>query len=305
MKSYLAVCVCVLAAVPALGQTAATAPADPKAQAMYEFMMARRLESTGDNPGALAALERAKKLDPQSGEISAEIAGYYFRQNRPADAIAAAEQALKLDKESVEAHSVLGNVYAAWADGATPPPPGQSAAATRDRAIEHLTAIQASPLMATNPNLQMTLGRLHLRAGKPELAVPILEKVAQQAPWAAEPLLLLYEAQISQGKINEAEQSLIQAAELNPRYSAQLAQFYERLAKWPEAAAAYEEAIAGSRQPSRDMQLRYAAALINTEAGGVKARGVLQELLKASPNDARVLYLLSTAERSAGDQSGT
>ncbi len=99
----------------------------------------------------------------------------------------------------------------------------------------------------------------------------------------------------------EAEQSLIQAAELNPRYSAQLAQFYERLAKWPEAAAAYEEAIAGSRQPSRDMQLRYAAALINTEDGGAKARGVLQELLKASPNDARVLYMLSTAERSAGD----
>ncbi len=32
--------------------------------------------------------------------------------------------------------------------------------------------------MATNPNLQMTLGRLHLRAGKPELAVPILERVA-------------------------------------------------------------------------------------------------------------------------------
>lgn len=301
MKSYLAVCVCVLAAVPALGQTAATAPADPKAQAMYEFMMARRLESTGDNPGALAALERAKKLDPQSGEISAEIAGYYFRQNRPADAIAAAEQALKLDKESVEAHSVLGNVYAAWADGATPPPPGQSAAATRDRAIEHLSAIQASPLMATNPNLQMTLGRLHLRAGKPELAVPILEKVAQQAPWAAEPLLLLYEAQATQGKFEEAEQALVQAAEVNPRYYSTLGQFYERQGQWADAATAYEEAIGASRQPSRDLQIRYAAALINSDGGAAKARAVLNELLKASPNDTRVLYMLSNAEREAGD----
>jgi tetratricopeptide (TPR) repeat protein len=301
MKSYLAVCVCVLAAVPALGQTAATAPADPKAQAMYEFMMARRLESTGDNPGALAALERAKKLDPQSGEISAEIAGYYFRQNRPADAVAAAEQALRLDKESVEAHSVLGNVYAAWADGATPPPPGQSAAATRDRAIEHLSAIQASPLMATNPNLQMTLGRLHLRAGKPELAVPILEKVAQQAPWAAEPLLLLYEAQATQGKFEEAEQALVQAAEVNPRYYSTLGQFYERQGQWADAATAYEEAIGASRQPSRDLQIRYAAALINSDGGAAKARAVLNELLKASPNDTRVLYMLSNAEREAGD----
>ena len=52
---------------------------------------------------------------------------------------------------------------------------------------------------------------------------------------------------------------------------------------------------------SSGMQLRHAAALINTEGGGAKARAVLQELLKTSPSDARVLYMLSTAERSAGD----
>lgn len=301
MKSYLAALVCVLMAAPAFGQTAATAQDDPKAQALYEFMMARRLESTGDNAGALAALERAKKLDPQSGEISAEIAGYYYRQNRATEAVAAAEEALKLDKDNVEAHNVLGNVYSAWAEGGAPPPPGQTPASTRNRAIEHLTAIQGTPLMATNPNLQMTLGRLQLRAGKPELAVPILEKVVQQAPWAAEPLLLLYEAHATQGKIDEAEQDLVQAAEINPRYYSTLGQFYERQDKWADAAAAYEEAIGASRQPSRDLQLRYAAVLINMEGGAAKARTVINELLKTSPNDTRVLYLLASAERAAGD----
>jgi tetratricopeptide (TPR) repeat protein len=297
-----AVLVLVVTAGPAMGQTAAVAQTDPKAQALYEFMMARRLEASGDAPGALAALERAKKLDPQSGEISAEIAGYYFRQNRAAEAVAAAEQALKLDKDNVEAHNILGTVYSTWAEGAAPPPAGQTAASTRTAAIEHLTAIFNTPLMATNPNLQMTLGRLQLRAGKADLAVPILEKVAQQAPWAAEPLLLLYEAQVSQGKIAEAEQSLIQAAEVNPRYFPQLGQFFERAGIWAEGASAYEQAIEGSRQPSRDLQIRYAAALINMEGGGEKARAVLQELLKASPNDTRVLYMLSNAERSAGDE---
>ena len=285
------------------GQTTVVPPVDPKAQALYEFMMARRLEAAEDNAGALAALERAKKLDPHSGEISAELAGYYFRQNRASDAVAAAEQALRLDKDNVEAHNILGSVYSTWAEGGAAPPPGQTAATTRTAAIEHLSAIFNTPLMATNPNLQMTLGRLHLRAGKPELAVPILEKVAQQAPWAAEPLLLLYEAEVSQGKLAEAEQSLIQAAEVNPRYFPQLGQFYERAGKWPEAASAYEQALAGSRQPSRDLQIRYAAALINTEdGGGAKAREVLNELLKATPNDTRVLYMLSSAERSAGDE---
>jgi tetratricopeptide (TPR) repeat protein len=281
----------------------AAQPADPKAQALYEFMMARRLEAADDKVGAMAALERARKLDPQSAEIAAEIAGLHFRNDRAAEAAGSAEQALRLDKDNVEAHSILGSVYSAWAEGGAPPPAGQTEASARTAAIEHLTAIVNTPLMATNPNLQMTLGRLHLRAGKPEIAVPILEKVAQQAPWAAEPLLLLYEAQVAQDKIAEAEQSLIQAAEINPRYFPQLAQFYERTGQWPEAASAYEQAIAGARQPSRDLQVRYAAALINTEGGGVKARAVLQELLKASPNDTRVLYMLSSAERSAGDEA--
>ena len=295
-----AVVILMVTAGPVVGQTVAGAAADPKAQALYEFMVARRLEASGDTAGALAALERARKFDPQAGEISAEIAGYYFRQNRATEAVAAAEQALKLDQDNVEAHNILGSVYSTWSEGGAPP--GQTATSTRAVAIEHLTAIFNTPLMATNPNLQMMLGRLQLRAGKADLALPILEKVAQQAPWAAEPLLLLYEAQVAQGQIAEAEQSLIQAAAVHPRYFPQLAQFYERVGNWPDAASAYEQAIAGSRQPSRDLQIRYAAALINMEGGAAKARGVLQELLTASPNDTRVLYMLSSAERSAGDE---
>jgi tetratricopeptide (TPR) repeat protein len=156
--------------------------------------------------------------------------------------------------------------------------------------------------MATNPNLQMTLGRLQLRAGRVDLAVPILERVAAQAPWSPQPLLLLYEAQVSQGKLDEAEQSLVKAAEIDPRYFAQLGQFYERQGKWEDSAGAYEEAIGSSRQPSRDLQIRYAAVLINMEGGAAKARQILAELLKASPNDTRLLYMMSTAERTAGDE---
>lgn len=269
---------------------------------MFEFLMARRQEATGDAAAALASLERARKLDPESGEIAAEIAGYYSRQNRLPEAVTAAEQALKLDKDNVEAHNVLGTIYSAWAEGAVPPPAGQTQATTRDKAIEHLNAISNTPLMATNPNMQMTLGRLNLRAGKTAVAIPILEKVAAQAPWSPQPQLLLYEAQISLGKIEEAERALVAAAEADPRYFAQLGQFYERGNKWQDAADAYEQALAAARQPNRDLQLRYAAALINTEDGGAKAIPVLNEILKTSPNDTRVLYLLSNAQRTAGDE---
>ena len=49
-----------------------------------------------------------------------------LRTNRPADAVAAAQQALKLDKDNVEAHNILGTVYAAWSEGGGPLPPGQT-----------------------------------------------------------------------------------------------------------------------------------------------------------------------------------
>ncbi len=303
MKSLGAAVLLVLTVAPAQAQTTATPPSDARAQAMYEFMMARRLESTGDGPGALAALERARKLDPQSAEISAEIAGYYFRNDRAAEAVRNAEQALQLDKANVEAHHTLGSIYSAWAEGGGPPPAGQTAASTRDAAIEHLSAIQGTPLMATNPNLQMTLGRLQLRAGKAAAAIPILEKVAQQAPWSPQPLLLLHEAQISEGRLDDAERSLAQAAEIDPRYFSSLGQFFDRQGKWDDAAAAYEQAVGSNAKPSRDLQIRYAAALINTDAGAAKARSVLGELLKATPNDARLLYMMSTAERTAGDDA--
>ena len=290
---------CIVAA-PAAAQTTASAPADPKAQAFYEFLMARRLEAAGDPSGALAALERARKLDPESAEIPAEIAGYYSRQNRATDAVVAAQQALKLDKENEEAHNVLGLIYSAWAEGSMQLPPGLTLAQARTAAIEHLTAIQGTPLMATNPNLQLTLGRLHLRDGKADVALPILEKVAQQVPWAAEPFVYLFEAQRALGRFDEAGESLLAAAQINPRHWAALGQFYEGQDKWEEAAAAYAEAVGSARQPNRDLQIRYAAALINIDEGG-KARDILNGLLKTTPNDTRVLFLLSAAERTDGD----
>ncbi len=282
------------------GQTAAVAPS--RAQAFYEFMMARRLDAAGDEAGALAALERAQQFDPESAEIVAELAAYYSRLSKPELAIANGERALKLDPANVEAHRVLALVYGAWAEGGGPLPPGYSMAGARPAAIEHLSAIQTSPLMATDPNLQMTLGRLQLRSGKADIAVPILERVAAQAPWAAEPLLLLYDAKISLGKLEEAEEALVGAAQINPRYLAQLGQFYERQGKWADAAEAYTEAVKAARgAPSRDLQLRLAGALANVEGGSPKAREVLNELLKTSATDARVLAVLSGVERTAGD----
>jgi tetratricopeptide (TPR) repeat protein len=299
----------VMLASPSSGSAQTPAPgpsAPPSAQAYYEFMMARRLESDGDLKGALAALERAQSLDPRSAELQAERAAFHARQNEGEAARDAAEGALALDAGNVEAHRVLGLVFAAWADGGTSVA-GETPSSLRKKAIEHLSAIRKSPAMGTDLGLQLAYGRLLLRAGQTDEAGPVLEALVAQAPYIAEPFALLAEVRTSQGKIAEAAEALAQAAAINPRYYISLGNLYERQGRWTAAAEAYGEAVANVRSPSRDLRLRWVTALINSPgtAGATRAREVLADLLKSNPDDTRLLYLLSSAARRLGDTKGS
>jgi tetratricopeptide (TPR) repeat protein len=297
------------------GQPAAAQPPAPgasrasstiSAQAYYEFMLARRLEADGDTAGAVAALERALVLDPNSAELLAERAALHARQNEGESAKAAAERALALESDNVEAHRILGLVYSAWADGAGTPPAGSTPASLRAKAIEHLTAIRSSPLMSTDLSLQIAFGRLLLRSGQTDEAIAVLEGVASQAPYVAEPFVLLAEARTSQGRMFEAAEALAQAAGINPRYYVALGELYERLGRWAAAAGAYGQAVEGVRSPSRDLRLRHVAALLNVPGGvgASRAKDAIVELLKTNPDDTRLLYLLSTASRQLQDPIG-
>src|SRR5262245_16712058 len=99
-------------ATPAAAQTASADPAVKAGEAYSQFMLGRHLETSDDIPGAIAAFKRAAQLDPQSGDIMAELAGLYMRQSRLEEAMAAGEQALMIAPANREAHRVLGIVYA-------------------------------------------------------------------------------------------------------------------------------------------------------------------------------------------------
>ena len=90
----------------------------------------------------------------------------------------------------------------------------------------------------------------------------------------------------------EAAEALAQAADINPRYYVSLGELYERLGRWAAAAGAYGQAVQGVRSPSRDLRLRYVAALLNVPGGvgASRAKEAIVELLKASPDDTRLLY---------------
>ncbi len=272
-------------------------------ESYYQFLLARRLDAEGDHPGALAALERARALDPSSAEIPAEIAAHHARQNRATDAVAAAESAVALDPSNTEANRVLGLVYAAYAEGAVPPPPGTTAEDWIPRAIGRLQQIESTPAMATELGLQLTLGRLHVRAGDADAAVAVLDNVASQAPYLVEPFLLLTEAHTASGRIDRATEAMAGAARANPRYFATLGDLLERQRRWPEAVAAYQRALDEARGQNGELRLRLAAALLNVPdgEGGPRAEALLTDHLAANQKDGRALYLLAQAYRLQGN----
>lgn len=286
---------------PAAAQPPARPARPTSGAAMYEFLQARRAEAADDVAGAEAALQRAVALDPASAELRAEQAGFFARQNRAADAVAAAERAVGLDAESEEGHRILGLVYAAWADGAVTGPAGGTTAQWRGQAIDHLTRIQASPTMATDLGLQMTLARQLLAAEQAAKAVPLLERVVGQTG-AAEPLALLAEAHRALGQFDRAATALEQAAGANPRFYLALGDLYERQNKWAEAADAYEKGAANVRGPGRELRLRRAQALLNIDddAGVEKAVALLTEFVAANPKDLAGHTLLARAHLQRG-----
>ncbi len=304
MRGIAAVGLVVAMATPVAAQSAAPGQDSAPAQAYYEFLIARRLEAQDDLAGALQALERAVKLAPKSAELQAEVAGYYARQDKASEAAEAADRALSLDADNLEAHRILGLVNAAWADNITAAPKGEMPATYRARAVDHLEKVIGTPIAATDLNLQLTLARLYLRSDQADRAVPMLESISSQAPFAAEPLTMLADAHLALGQVDRAVEALESAAEINPRFYAALAELHERQDKWADAAAAYAKAVAAGQGGGRNLQLRWASALLNVEGGAAKAKEVIDAFLKTNPNDARALYLLSSAQRMGGDTAG-
>jgi tetratricopeptide (TPR) repeat protein len=285
---------------------ATTASPEKVADAYAQFLLGHRFEENEDETSAIAAYKRAMDLDPNAAEIPAQLAALYLKQSKVQEAMAAAETALKIAPANREANRVLGTVYAALSESGQPVARGRGADqadANLAKAIRHFETALDGAVAESDPNVRATLARLYVRSNAYDKAIPLLTDLVNQEPgWQDGPLMLV-EAYAGAGRSRDAITWLEERTPEDPRLLPALADFYERERRWPEAAAAYNRAIERAPRNAIDLKIRYASALMN--AGGRdnlgKARTALTEVAAVRTTDARVLYLLSQAQRRLGD----
>jgi tetratricopeptide (TPR) repeat protein len=275
------------------GQTLASA-ADP----YFEFLIARRLESQGDQAGALAALQRAAAADPKSSTVRAEIAAFHLRLNHRDEAEKMAAEALALDQDSPDAHRVMGLILAARAEapsrGTSPVDIGGNLRA----AISHLEKASVSPASASDINLFYTLGRLYLRNGDGEKAVQTLLRVVALNPGSVQGRLTLAQAYVDARDMNAAIQTLEEIAEDEPRVAGVLGQYLEQVGRPADAVKAYSMAI-GAAPMNRDLKFRRVTALFRARQFE-EAANAAAEAQSQHPDDLRFPRIRARALAESG-----
>jgi tetratricopeptide (TPR) repeat protein len=285
----------------AVGALAAGLPATAAAQsaeAYFEFLMARRLEAAGDNTGALAALERAASANPASAEVKAEIASFHLRRNRREEAEKAALEALAISAYNIEAHRVLGLLYAANVDSLGSRTQRSQVDAAARQAIVHLERAAADPSGTVDFNLFFTLGRLHLRLGDTAKAIDALTRVVNQNPSSVQGRLSLAQAFAAADDLKGAISTLDIIVEDEPRVASSLGQYQELAGLLKEAAASYTKAI--ELQPmSRELKFRRVTALLGAREY-TQAAEYAAEAQSQHPEDLRFPRLRARAVLGAG-----
>lgn len=278
------------------------AAADRIGQAYDQFLRARSLREDDVN-GAIAAYRRAMTLDPASADIPADLADLYMDEGRYNEAITTAEQALKISSGNHEAHRVLGMVYAQLVGGANPRNgPRNNPQDNLNNAVLHLEQAIETPPTFADFTPRAVLARLYVARRDYDKAITVLPELVRQG-WQ-EGASLLVEAYAAAGRGAEAVKWLEEAAPDNPQLYANLGDFYGRERRWADSANAYELALKES-PGSVDLRIWMAQSLLQTNSSPdvTKAREVLREAVAMRPTDERALYLLSQAERRAGDNT--
>jgi tetratricopeptide (TPR) repeat protein len=206
----------------------------PLASEDLEFwrLKARVLFARGDGRGAMAALERANKLNPKDAETFCEIGSAFVRQGNPDTAQKAYAAAVREDAKSV--CGIAGAYHARPTTRGKPAP-----------SVVIAGLVAGSNAAWERSFLQATLARLRVEERDLPNAFAMAEEATRSAPAGAAGWFALGEVLRRQKNEEKAREAYQKAAELDASWSAVHLALADLLAKQggdalPKAIAEYE-----------------------------------------------------------------
>jgi tetratricopeptide (TPR) repeat protein len=283
---------------------AATEP--NRAQAYYHLALASVYEDDAVSEGhtdevnqAIEQYKLALDADPDSAELSDDLAGLYFRADRVHDAETAARALLKSHPNDIEAHRLLGRIYLRQlGEGQNAGASAASSSNVLDQAIAEFEKIVA--LEPRSVEDHMVLGQLYTVKHQQEKAEVEFKTAQAIEPESEEVVLNLARLYAESGD----EQHAVKAIEAvpvdgrTPKMEFTLGALYDELKQPKDAIAAYQRADDMEPGDAQTMDALAAALLSNDQLD--EALKEFQTLAEANADDAEPLVHIAEIQRRQG-----
>jgi tetratricopeptide (TPR) repeat protein len=221
-------------------EPAAAAP--DRAQAYFQFVLGQQARIEGRTAAAIEALRRAQRLDPQSGEIRAELARLLREGERFDEALAEAREAVRLSPDDADTRRILALLYRDQAQNAPSAHDALRKAAEQYEAVARLEAADGQALLSLvqiymqledaknavgaleryvmldpgNAGAHLRLGSLYLAQREAEKAAGAFSRVLELQPDSAQGFASLGDAYAQAQQIDQAVLNYRKALELDP-----------------------------------------------------------------------------------------
>jgi len=291
-------------AIPA--PDSATAGEPDRAQSYYHLALASVYEDDAISEGrsdevnqAIEQYKLALNADPDSAELSDDLADLYFRADRVHDAETTAHAVLKTHPDDIDAHRLLGRIYLRQlGEGQNGGAPTANSANVLDQAIGEFERIVA--LQPKSVEDHMVLGQLYTVKHQSEKAEAEFKTAQAIEPESEEVVLNLARLYAESGDVQHAVKA-IEAVPVDgrtPKMEFTLGALYDQLKQPKDAIAAYKRA--DDLEPGDLQTMDALATALLTDDQLDEALKQYQALAEADPENTEALVHIGEIERREG-----
>ncbi|HVN93357.1 MAG TPA: tetratricopeptide repeat protein [Terracidiphilus sp.] len=291
---------------PASTPNAALPTGPNRAQAYYHLALASVYEDDAISDGrtdevnqAIEQYKLALDADPNSAELSDDLADLYFRADRVHEAETTARTNLKAHPDDIDAHRLLGRIYLRQlGEGQNAGASTAASSTILDQAIAEFEKIIA--LQPRSVEDHMVLGQLYTVKHQPEKAESEFKTAQAIEPESEDVVLDLARLYADSGDMQHAVKA-IEAVPLEgrtPKMEFTLGALYDQMKQPKDAIAAYKRA--DDLEPG-DLQTMdaLASALLSSDQLD-QALKEYKALSEADPENAEALVHIGEIERRQG-----